>query len=71
MKDYVKQGFYERARFPYVIGCVDRTHVRIISPTESEPDYVNRTGYHDHSINVQGIWDHGGIIIIYQSMFFR
>ena len=60
VKDQVKQGFYERAGFPCVIGCVDGTHVRIISPTESEPDYVNRKGY--HSINVQGICDHRGII---------
>ena len=62
VKNRVKQGFYEHAGFPCVIGCVDRTHVRIFSPTESEPDYVNRKGY--HSINVQGICDHRGIISI-------
>jgi hypothetical protein len=62
-KDIIKQGFYEHAGFPCIIGCVDGTHVRIIAPTESEPDYVNRKGY--HSINVQGICDHKGITSIF------
>ena len=60
-KDEIKQGFYEHAGFPCIIGCVDGSHVRIISPSESEPDYVNRKGF--HSINVQGICDHGGIYL--------
>lgn len=50
-KDQIKQGFYEHAGFPCVIGCVNGSHARIIAPTESEPDYVDRKGY--HSINVQ------------------
>ena len=57
-KDEIKQGFYDIGGFPCVIGCVDGTHVRIISPAESEWDFVNRKGY--HSINVQGICDQKG-----------
>ena len=54
-EDQIKKGFYEHAGFPCVIGCVDGSHVRIIAPMESEPNYVNREGF--HSINVQGICD--------------
>ena len=54
----IKAGFYQKAHFPNVIGCVDGTHVRIQAPSEDEPSYVNRKGY--HSINVQGICDHDG-----------
>ncbi|XP_033231892.1 putative nuclease HARBI1 [Belonocnema kinseyi] len=28
----IKEGFYRMARFPRVLGCVDCTHVRILSP---------------------------------------
>jgi hypothetical protein len=54
----VKQGFYEIANFPCVIGCVDGTHIKIIAPSQNEPDFVNRKRV--HSINVQGICDHKG-----------
>jgi hypothetical protein len=40
----IKEGFYRKAHFPNVIGCVDGTHVRIQGPTEDEPSYVNRKG---------------------------
>ena len=60
-KDEIKQGFYEHAGFLCIIGCVDGSHVRIIAPSESELDYVNRKGF--HSINVQGICDHRGIYL--------
>ena len=33
-KDEIKQGFYDIAGFHCVIGCVDGTHVGIISPTK-------------------------------------
>ena len=55
----IKEGFYKKAHFPNVIGCVAGTHVRIQGPTEDEPSYVNRKGY--HSINVQGICDDNGM----------
>ena len=57
-RDTVKQGFYEIANFPCVIGCVDGTHIKIIAPSQNEPDFVNRKRV--HSINVQGICDHKG-----------
>ena len=55
-KNILKQGFYEIAGFPSVIGCIDCTHVRIKTPNENEMDYVNRKSF--HSINVQAITDH-------------
>ena len=61
-KDELKQGFYELAGFPCVIGCVDGSHIRIVAPKNNEPDYVNRKSY--HSINVQGICDHKGRITL-------
>lgn len=33
-----------------MLGCVDGTFIRIQTPSENEPDYVNRKGY--HSLNV-------------------
>ncbi len=39
------------AGFPGVVGAIDGTHVRIISPTVNEEAYVNRKGF--HSINVK------------------
>lgn len=57
-RDEVKRGLYNIAGFPCAIGCIDGTHVRIKGPSENEPDYVNRKGY--HSINVQGICNHQG-----------
>jgi hypothetical protein len=46
----IQEGFYTKAHFPNIIGCVNGTHVRIQALTEDEPSYVNRKGY--HSINV-------------------
>ncbi|XP_045034370.1 uncharacterized protein LOC116928675 [Daphnia magna] len=51
----VKKDFYDIARMPGVIGCVDGSHVRIVRPIHHERTYVNRKNY--HSINVQGICD--------------
>ena len=59
-REIIKQGFYEIANFPCVIGCVDSTHIKIIAPSENEPDFVNRKRV--HSINVQGICDHKGTL---------
>ena len=54
----LKTAFYQRGRFPCVIGCVDGTHIRIQAPNKNENSYVNRKGF--HSINVQGICNHEG-----------
>ncbi|XP_061186931.1 putative nuclease HARBI1 [Saccostrea echinata] len=54
----IKRGFYSIAGFPAVVGAVNCTHVRIIAPSDHEPAYVNRKGY--HSINTQAICNHKG-----------
>uniref|UniRef100_A0AAR5PJ70 DDE Tnp4 domain-containing protein n=1 Tax=Dendroctonus ponderosae TaxID=77166 RepID=A0AAR5PJ70_DENPD len=51
-----KQTFYGIARFPYVVGAIDCTHVRIQSPGGNEAErYRNRKGY--FSWNVQAVCD--------------
>ncbi|CAC5404787.1 HARBI1 [Mytilus coruscus] len=57
----IKCGFYRQCNFPNVLGCIDCTHVRIQAPSDDEPSYVNRKGY--HSINVQAVYDFEGILI--------
>ncbi|XP_063215794.1 putative nuclease HARBI1 [Bacillus rossius redtenbacheri] len=52
----VQQGFYRLAAFPRVVGTVDCTHVRIISPGGNAPEeFRNRKGY--FSVNVQTVSD--------------
>ncbi|CAH1709192.1 unnamed protein product [Aphis gossypii] len=60
----IRNEFYRETGFPGVIGCIDCTHVAIVSPSTNlnlnenqnpEHIYVNRKGY--HSINVQLICD--------------
>lgn len=52
----VKENFYAIARFPKVVGTIDCTHVRIISPGGNEAErYRNRKGY--FSWNVQTVCD--------------
>ncbi|XP_056003022.1 putative nuclease HARBI1 [Ostrea edulis] len=60
-KSNIKKGFYAIAKFPGVIGAIDGTHVRIMGPSEHEPVYVNRKGF--HSINTQAICNHEGRFI--------
>ncbi|CAC5394665.1 HARBI1 [Mytilus coruscus] len=55
-KNVNKRAFYDKAGFPNIIGCIDGPHVHIQAPTEDEPTYVNRKGF--HSVNVQVICDH-------------
>lgn len=57
-RDEIKRGLFEVGGFPCAIGCIDGTHVRIKAPSQNEPDYVNRKGY--HSINVQAVCNHEG-----------
>ena len=57
-KEAIKNEFYEMARFPCVIGCIDCTHIRIQGPHDNDNFYVNRKRY--HSINVQAICDDKG-----------
>lgn len=58
----IKNGFYQKAGFPNVVGCIDGTHVPIQAPVDDEPSFVNRKGF--HSINVQGICDHNSKYMI-------
>ena len=44
-----KFSAHKNQKTPQVIGCVDGTHIPIISPKVNESCYVNRKGY--HSIN--------------------
>ena len=41
------------AGMPFVIGCIDGTHVPIVGPHENEPQFVNRHG--THSINCMAV----------------
>lgn len=54
----IKSEFFKLAGFPGVIGCIDGTHIRIQAPSQNEPAFVNRKGF--HSINVQAICDYTG-----------
>ncbi|KAJ1188016.1 hypothetical protein NDU88_004781 [Pleurodeles waltl] len=55
-----KQGFYQINGFPHVLGAIDCTYVRIVPPAATEHLYLNRK--HTHSVNVQAIVDHHGLI---------
>lgn len=54
-------GDFERiARFPFVIGIVDRIHINIQAPALAiERDFVNRKNR--HSVNIQVIVDSRGL----------
>lgn len=41
-----------RYPFPYVIGCVDATHVRIPAPSSNKESYYNRHGTHSMILQV-------------------
>ncbi len=51
--DNAKEAFVQLAEFPGIIGAIDGTHVRIIRPSQHEPDFINRKGV--PSINVQAV----------------
>ncbi|KAJ1175860.1 hypothetical protein NDU88_001145 [Pleurodeles waltl] len=55
-----KQGFYLISGFPHVLGAIDCTHVRLVPPASTE--HLNHNRKHTHSINVQAIVDHQGLI---------
>lgn len=63
-RNAAKRGFFSMRGFPGVVGCIDGTHVRIISPPkDEEAAYVNRKHY--HSINVQATVDHLGLFSLF------
>jgi len=55
------EAFYDVAEFPYVVGRVDRSHIRIQAPNVDEPAFVNRKGF--FSMNMQALCDHNGMKI--------
>ncbi|XP_060556908.1 putative nuclease HARBI1 [Ruditapes philippinarum] len=57
----VKQGFYEIAQFPHVLGTVDGTLVPIRAPHDDEHIYVTRKGF--HALNIQGISDSNNMLL--------
>lgn len=57
----IKQGFYEIAEFPQVLGAVDGTFIPIKAPHDDEHLYVTRKGFHE--INVQGICDASNVFL--------
>ncbi|KAI5633302.1 DDE superfamily endonuclease domain-containing protein [Phthorimaea operculella] len=54
-REKIKRRFYSATRLPGVVGCIDGTHVAIVTPETHEERYVNRKGY--HSLNVLVICD--------------
>lgn len=57
----IKQGFYEIAEFPQVLGAVDGTFIPIKALHDDEHLYVTRKGF--HAINVQGICDASNVFL--------
>ena len=57
----LKTGFYQVAKVPGVVGCIDGTHIPIIAPKVDEYTYVNRKKF--HSINIQTICDHNLVFL--------
>jgi hypothetical protein len=52
----IKSGFHNIRGFPKVIGAIDCTHIKILSPGGEQAErFRNRKGY--FSINVQGVCD--------------
>lgn len=55
-RSVVKTQFFQKYRFPGVVGIIDGTHIAITAVSrEIENAYVNRSGY--HSVNAQIVCD--------------
>ena len=52
----IQEYFLQHGGFPLAIGCIDGSHVAIISPASNEEVYVKQKLF--HSINIQAICDH-------------
>ncbi|XP_037933492.1 putative nuclease HARBI1 [Teleopsis dalmanni] len=48
-------------KFPFVIGCIDSTHIKINAPHHSEEAYFNRKHY--YSLILQAVCDANGLFI--------
>ncbi|KAJ8935509.1 hypothetical protein NQ314_012763 [Rhamnusium bicolor] len=52
----ISNEFCQKRRLPFIIGCIDGTHIQINRPKENQEYYYNRRGY--HSILLQGVVFH-------------
>nr|XP_029717296.1 putative nuclease HARBI1 [Aedes albopictus] len=59
-KHEIKLGFYEKTGYPGVIGCIDGTHISIITPPHDKHLFYNHKGF--HSLNVMLVCDHNLMI---------
>lgn len=50
-KNKIKERFFLKTGFPGVLGCIDGTHVNLLTPSEDEHLFLDRKG--NHSLNVQ------------------
>ncbi|VDI73724.1 Hypothetical predicted protein [Mytilus galloprovincialis] len=57
-KNVIRAGFYEKAGFPNVVGCIDGTHIRITGPSIDEPAFVNRKAHDSHVFRTSAIGQH-------------
>ncbi|XP_050310884.1 putative nuclease HARBI1 [Anthonomus grandis grandis] len=48
----IKRGFSEKGGFPGIVGCIDCTHISILSPALEEHNYVNRKGFHSKNVQI-------------------
>ena len=42
-RDEIKQGLFRVGGFPWAIGCIDRTHIRIAAPHETKMSHISLT----------------------------
>ena len=52
-RDDIKEGLFRFGGFPYAIGFIDGTHVRITAPHENEPDFMNWKEFHSIKMSRQ------------------
>lgn len=56
-KHEAKLHFFQKTDFPGIIGCIDRTHIKILAPSKEDQHlYLNRKGF--FSLNVMLVSTH-------------
>lgn len=64
-RDEIKQGFFEKAGFPGVIGAIDGTHINLFAAPNVDHKDTYFSRHHRYAIQLQAICDHQGLIISY------